>query len=887
MGKYLDQCVERLAAEVKTTPAGAKSLAHVCAVVPTAQSGRRLRLALARRFGALVPPEIRLPDELVIDPKDPTLATRADELVAFHAALGASASPQNAGDEDFAISAQLSDLRRILFERQLEFADVANKLSDEAFCAAPFATGEATRWRRLAEVEKRYYAELEKLGKRDRILTAKSFSGSIKVDLRSDSVGSKIFRFDLDYFTLSPSHPLTFSPSHLQTSQIFPCATASDEAEKIAAYFAAVKPTEALPALCVADPEMFPELKSAFEAKGLKLHDPSRTKLVASSLGHLVQQISELVRTQSYQVFSSFIRGGDVRRWLCEECSLTDEEMTEVLIDLDNRQQQLLPEKIDDIAPKTEKKLRRVFEFVKVQLRKKGVRGMLQSIFKNRILDEREEAAREFAAAAEKVNEVLLYEANPALFARLLEEAEYSLEPDEGEVILTDGWLELPFLDADELVIAGFREGRVPESVVGHPYLPDSLRTKLGLTDNAARERRDRAILGTAAVGARRVTSYADCPQAASQARRVTVFFHTIDAKGDVLKPSRLLFETEDDADLIARVKAFYGSRAGTAPSSAADLPRDWKMKLPIPPEYEKLEKISPTRLDTYLRCPFTYFLRRKDILGDKRLDDRAEELASWEYGNLAHEALEAWGLSELKDSDDAAAIYEFLERKVDVQLVERFGLSIPAIVAMQGESVKRRLKNFAAVQSVRRKEGWRIAAVERKLELKYDHTRFHGKCDRIDRNEKTGEWCVIDYKTWDKSEKAAAFTKKKDGTIEWNSLQLPIYCAMLDMLDEGEFAAAKLENISSCYCVLGKSADEVKFTEPFRGGMVPSAEAKIRELLPLIEKGIFWPPGKGGEWKWDCEDWLGADPNLTVDEDWIADQNSRISLYPERLARV
>ena len=827
--KYLERCVEELAAEVKATPSGAKSLAHVAAVVPTAQSGRRLRLALARKYGAIVPPEIKLPEQLVIDTDDPTLASRAEELLAFHAARGEA-------DADFAIAAQLSDLRRILFEKQLEFADVA-EAADEF---------DRVRWQELAELEKKYYAELEKLGKRDRILVAKESKSRVEVEQR-------IFRFDQEFL-----NPQLFTlHSSLFTSSIVHCATAADEAERIAEYFAAVKPDEALPALCVADPEMFAELKSAFEAKGMKIHDPSRTKLSASSLGHLVQQISELVRTQSYQVFSSFIRGGDVRRWLCEECELTDEDMTAVLIDLDNRQQELLPDKIDDIAPKTEKKLRRVFEFVKVQLRKKGVRGMLESIFRNRILDERDDSSREFAAAAECVNEILPYADNRELFARLLDEAAYSLEPDEGEVILTDGWLELPFLDADELVIAGFREGCVPESVVGHPFLPDSLRAKLGLTDNAAREKRDRSILSLVSESTR-------------------IFFHTLDAKGDVLKPSRLLFETDDDAELIRRVKDFYGTHAGTSPSSAADLPRNWKLKLPIPPEHEELVKISPTRLDGYLRCPFTYFLRRKDILGDKRLDDRAEELASWEYGNLAHEALEAWGLSELKDSDDADVIYEFLERRVDAQLVDRFGLAIPAIVAMQGESVKRRLRHFAAVQAAHRREGWRIAAVEKKLEIVYDHTRFHGKCDRIDRNDLTGEWRVIDYKTWDSADKAAAFTKKKDGTVEWNSLQLPIYCAMLDVDAEGEFAEARLEKISSCYCVLGKTADDVKFTEPFQGGMVASAEAKIRELIPLIEKGIFWPPGKGGEWKWDYDDWIGPDPAETIDEDWIADQLSR-----------
>ena len=45
---------------VRTDPSGAKSLAHLLVIVPTAQSGRRLRLKLAERLGAVVPPEIRL-----------------------------------------------------------------------------------------------------------------------------------------------------------------------------------------------------------------------------------------------------------------------------------------------------------------------------------------------------------------------------------------------------------------------------------------------------------------------------------------------------------------------------------------------------------------------------------------------------------------------------------------------------------------------------------------------------------------------------------------------------------------------------------------------------------------------------------------------------------
>ena len=838
MRRPLEAMVDRLAASVRTDPSGAKSLAHLLVVVPTAQSGRRLRLRLAERFGALVPPVVKTPSALLWNPDDPTLAGRTDEIRAFHAARGGT-------DETYELAAQLADIRAILAPQALTFADVAAALETDL-------PEEAARWRELAAVETKYYAELEKRGLVDRIAALKSRGPAAQ-----DEGTEETIRLD-DPAAWFAADEAPRTPVSLD--RIVPCATAADEAERIAAHFAAVKPDEAYPALCVADPEMFPEIVAAMTAKGVKIHDPSETRLVSSSLGHLVAQLVALLRTQSYSVFSAFIRGGDARRWIMSELNLTDAEMTAALIDLDNRQAEFLPAKIDDIASKTEGKLRAVFEFVKTQLRKKRLQDILAAIFSGRTLDGSDPASREFAAAAEVVNR-LIDECGdaPALFALRLEEATYSLEPDEGEVLLTDGWMELPFLEADELVIAGFREGCVPESTVGHPFLPDSLRRRLGLPDNAAKERRDRAVL-QAAVGSR-------------AADAVRISFHVLDAQGDVLKPSRLLFETDDDADLVRRVRTLYGAPSGTSETAASDLPAGWKLKLPVPPRHKTLEKISPTRLDGYLRCPFTFYLRDKSVLGDKRMNDRAEELESWEYGNLVHEALEAFGNSEVRDSEDVEVIRAFLEARVDGQLGARFGTAIPAIVAMQGESAKRRLANFAAIQAARHAEGWRITAVERKLEIAYGHTRLYGKCDRIDYHAATGRWCVIDYKTWDSLAKAVSYDEKKG---EWKSLQLPIYCAMLDMDADEAFAAAKLENISSCYCVLGKTKDDVAFTEPVSGMRVAEAEEKIRELVPLIEAGIFWPPAPTKEWTWDYADWLAPSPEESVDEAWIADQLER-----------
>ena len=874
--KFVEELADWLCAQASDDPGGAKTLAHILVVVPTAQSGRRLRLKLAERLGAVVPPEIRLPQQLLedgrLETRDGAIATRSDELLAFLEALGEKGSLD--------VAAQYADIRGILGGNALSFADVAARIG--GILADETADFEIARWQELAKLEERYLSALAKRGKTDRIASMKQviadpprLEGIERIVLaglldplpamRQVVEGLKS-RDGIEVVELFPEIEQS-SNRTIEQFSIEPCATAASEAEKVAEIFAAVKPDEALPALCVADAEEFPEIQGAMLAKGLKVHDPSRTPLVTSSLGHLVEQIAALARTRSYNVFSAFIRSGDVRRWLCTELGIEPKDYVKALNELDNKQAELLPEKIDDIGPKTKGKLRAIFEHVEAVLRKKGVRQILQAVFREHVLDERDPDAREFAAAAETVNALIdecLVSCNRTieqsnnlsmeLFARRLEESSYSLEPDEGDVVLTDGWLELPFVDADELVITGFNEGRVPESVVGHAFLPDRLRRGLGLVDNEARTARDRTILQMAL--------------ACREAGAVKVFFRSIDAKGDALKPSRLLFEGGDDQELVRRVRAFYGVKAGTEEAKTPDLPRNWKLKLEIPPARQDLAFASPSSLDLYLRCPFSYCLKK--TFGEKT-DDRADELDPSEFGNLAHDALQRWGEGALKDSEEADAIAAELAAHVDGILGERFGTSIPAIVALQGESVKRRLAAFAKIQAARHAQGWRTVAAERKLQVTYGHTTVKGRCDRIDFNAQTGEWCVVDYKTFDNPDRAVWMDAK---TGEWKSLQLPLYCAMLDA--DPEFPEAKLEKISSAYCVLGKTAETTLFTDPMTGAFVPEAEAKVRVLIDKIERGIFWPPGPKDVWRWDFAEWIFNTPEESVDEAWLADQKRR-----------
>ena len=416
-------------------------------------------------------------------------------------------------------------------------------------------------------------------------------------------------------------------------------------------------------------------------------------------LSRLDRQLAALRETQSFPVFAAFVREGAVRRWICASLKLAEEKFVAALVDLDNRRAEYLPERIDDLAPRTSGTLRSICEFVKVQLRKR------------------------------------------------------------------------------------------------HP-------------------------------AALRASIAAQLP-------------------------------------------------LGSVPTVMGSVPRSLRLRLPVPPAFKALEKISPTRLDGYLRCPFTAYLHEKSVLGPRLWNPHATELARWEFGNVVHAALEAFGASELRDATDAAAIGAFLAAQVDAQFAARFGSSVPAKVAVQGGEAKRRLSAFAAVQAARRAAGWRIVAVERRLEIDCPFvradgsaavTRLYGKCDRMDCNERTGEWLVIDYKTWDCAAELPA------------SLQLTLYCAMLAADAAEPFAAATAAHIAASYCVLGDAAEGCVFTAPVRADAVSAAMRRAGEAVARLERGVFWPPSPKRLWAREYGDWFSPGPEETVDEAWLADQARRLA---------
>ena len=106
------------------------------------------------------------------------------------------------------------------------------------------------------------------------------------------------------------------------------------------------------------------------------------------------------------------------------------------------------------------------------------------------------------------------------------------------------GWLELPWDDAPALVVTTFNEGCVPASINSDLFLPNALRVRLGLQDNARRYARDAYALSVLLATRERLDLIV--------ARR--------NSEGDPLPPSRLLFATDAET-LASRALAWFSRR--------------------------------------------------------------------------------------------------------------------------------------------------------------------------------------------------------------------------------------------------------------------------------------------------------------------------------------
>lgn len=441
-------------------------------------------------------------------------------------------------------------------------------------------------------------------------------------------------------------------------------------------------------------------------------------------------------------------------------------------------------------------------------------------------------------------------EVDAATAVRLLldEVAGQTIAPPAGDAAVELlGWLEVHLDDAPVTIVTGFNEGTLPESINAHPYLPDSVRTRIGLTDNQTRYARDAYQL-TALLHSR---------------AELRLIAGRQSVRGDPLRPSRLMFAISGPA-LARRVKRFYGDGAASGrPVTGRDAPDDapnGRSSFNLPPERRlvapvPIQRLSVRQFGEVLADPYLFALRA--VHGLETIDDAATELDGRGFGNLAHLVLQRFGESDAAAATDADEINERLDRLLVAAVEERHGSdSLPA-VRLQVEQLRARLRSFARWQADWAADGWRIHAVECRtpaegVVLMVDDEPFtiSGRIDRIDRNERLGAWAVFDYKTGDRAEEPDRTHRKGRGPERaWVDLQLPLYRHILphvlNAAGERPFAPGRADDVRLGYILLPRDAAAAGASfASWTDAELDEAEEAARDVVRLVRRGEFtWNP--------------------------------------------
>ncbi|MCE9518256.1 MAG: PD-(D/E)XK nuclease family protein [Verrucomicrobia bacterium] len=455
----------------------------------------------------------------------------------------------------------------------------------------------------------------------------------------------------------------------------------------------------------------------------------------------------------------------------------------------------------------------------------------------------------------------------------VLEETPLGDVHGEAELVL-HGWLELLWEPAHGLVIAGANDEHLPGVITVDAFLPDRSREKLGLACQSRRRARDAYLL-----------------RAIWEQRRADASLHLIygcvNAEGDALRPSRLLLDCADKS-LPARVRHLFpdeNTAAHAAPRPSRSL------AFALKPELKKWKggEVSPSQLKDYLACPFRFYLKK--VLKLKAVDSGQRELSPGDLGNVMHDVLKSFAESPVADAHHAGEIADWLVAELEKQTTATYGRQPLFSVALQIESMRQRLRKFAEVQSEIRAEGWRIIAAEKLITadwgVKIGGVALTGKIDRIDRHEKSGVLRVIDYKTSQSERgpvgghvKKAKPSDLEDETIQWQcfddaqekpqrwlDLQLPLYALAV----AAKFPEAP--SVDAAYLCLPATVDGIELKEWKRDAksgatwnqeLLEAAKWCAEEAVRRMSASLFWPPSNDVKYD-DFEELLLGDAQAAV----------------------
>ncbi len=863
-----------------------QELASTLVVVPTSNSGRRLRMALSGDGGVLSA-HVVVPSRLFeVD----GVASKQETLWAWVQVL----RDMNLGDYPHLFRNQNSDSKagfRVALALARQLVQLRQTLADAnaTFRDAGYHSPEKERWAQLGEIEGLMLKQLGKwnlrdpiLAKRDRVASPALPPGVKKVVVACVADPTPLAVRALQSLLTKgvPVQVLIHAPESEQagfdawgvplrdvwskTGIEFPewknrlhlVDSAPEAARKCVRIVSDQDSPSEDTALIMCDPTLGASLEKAFGDAGWSLYHPEGSGLAESGLVRLLRAMAGVVgRDSAFEALRELIKLPGAEVFLPSGSSRHSAAM-----EMDKLYFEHLPETIGDARYLASREQVIILDAVSSRI------GELKT-------ENPAEVLRSWLSVwLEHVDENVAKAAEPALIEAVdalerLAQHDENISADEAFEMLAEsvcsarvpgdrshtvldlqGWLEIPYDPAKHLLLAGMHEECVPEGSADDVFLPDSLRDQLGMRDMQARFARD-AFMLQAALKSRAGTG------------RVDAVVARFNDAGEARKPSRLLMR-QSGKHLAAVVSHLFDESPSGMVNRGA-WKRDWKLKLPKVDNIYTMDEarpISPSAIKDYLDCPLRFFLKR--LLKMETCDAGKREMDALDFGRLCHDVLDRFGTDEaIRDSIDTAEIENYFIVHLDAAIQKRYGenLSLPIIVQL--ESARERLRAFAAIQAADRANGWCIAHTEYQVGDKGVDWQIAGHpvrmaIDRIDRHENGRQWRVWDYKTsgkaknpeqahlspWKEVENRpllGELWRESGKQLRWSEVQLPMYAAF----SQQHFNTGEAPQVG--YINLPRAVSDVAFCpwQKFDQPVVESAMSWAEAAVIKIKEGEFYQP--------------------------------------------
>lgn len=778
----------------------------------------------------------------------------------------------------------MSSLHRELSSDLVDFEDVKDFLNDPR---------EIVRWEILAQLQMRYLAELHEAGLWD-LQTARRYAidqNEVKTDKDIILIGTPDLNQAQRRFLEKVKervHVLIGAPVSYEAGfhsdgtlavefwqdlaidipeeRIHVRPTPAESAKELVNQLAQLDSDFSVSEITIGIPDasVVPVLQETLGDFGVSLRYGPGAALTQSPPMKLLEQVIEYVATGSIEAFNQLVRVPSVEAWLVEQPEILEHltkgsRIQSLLAALDKYQEATLirtviqmewPEmpgkelfvSVVDCLDKWVNPLR----CTQRPLEKWAdpIRNVLRTAYETMKVSPENSIGNMYLRSSQQINamldelanlpsnldaEVGLHEAFTWLYGQLETKQIPALhENNEIEML---GWLELVLDDAPVLMLTGMQDGIVPESVNGDAFLPNQLRSLLGLMDNSRRYARD---------------CYAMLTLLHTRVKLEIILNH-LGVDGDPKTPSRLLMAVPPDA-LARRVRWLLEPKTDPIylePSKTWS-PRKGQTNIPIPiPVLDRpITDMAVTDFKKYDQCPYRFYLQK--IEKARAFEHEKLELDGGGFGDLVHKCLESFENSPVAKSTDPDEVKSFLVEQLHKIAKLQFGVQRPPALVIQLEQAERRLEEFAKHQANWASQGWEIKYIEYTVEKSDGMTipigdgrsmHIHGRIDRIDYNPKLDRYAVLDYKTGDSTVEPRSNHMKKD--LTWIDWQLPLYGVLVRAI-----GLTDLSRIDFGYILLPKNPADTKFviadfSELEHQAALESASAIAANVLD----GQFWPP--------------------------------------------